>query len=184
MAENTKKSLTRQEFLDYCGRGLLIFGLGGIAGKLGARKARGETVWQIDPTRCTQCGQCATHCVLDQSAVKCFHNYVICGYCDLCTGYFGADPIELHEGAENQICPVNALKRRYVDEPYFEYTIDEDRCIGCARCVDGCTRHGNGSLYLQVRHDICTNCNQCSIAAACPSDAYVRVPADNPYISR
>jgi electron transport complex protein RnfB len=33
-----------------------------------------------------------------------------------------------------------------------------------------------------VRHDRCKNCNECSIAAACPSQAYKRVPADQPYL--
>jgi electron transport complex protein RnfB len=41
---------------------------------------------------------------------------------------------------------------------------------------------GNGSLFLQVRHDRCKNCNECSIAAACPSQAYTRVPAHQPYL--
>ena len=27
----------------------------------------------------------------------------------------------------------------------------------------------------------CVNCNRCAIADACPSDAFVRVPADDPY---
>ena len=60
--------------------------------------------------------------------------------------------------------------------------IDEKLCIGCARCVKGCADHGNGSLSLQVRHDRCLNCNECSIAKACPSDAFRRVPASQPYI--
>jgi electron transport complex protein RnfB len=162
-----------------------VLAVGGGAGALLARQGRaGEMVWQIDPTRCNQCGQCATHCVLDQSAVKCFHEFRMCGYCELCTGFFDPQPNELHEGAENQLCPVGALKRRFVEEPYFEYTIDEQLCTGCGRCVEGCARFGNGSLYLQVRHDLCQHCNECAIAAACPSDAFIRVPADRPYINR
>jgi len=38
----------------------------------------------------------------------------------------------------------------------------------------------NGSLYLQVRHDVCVNCNECAIAVACPAQAFVRVPASSP----
>ncbi|MCB1077044.1 MAG: hypothetical protein KDM64_04355, partial [Verrucomicrobiae bacterium] len=34
----------------------------------------------------------------------------------------------------------------------------------------------------QVRHDICVNCNNCSIAMQCPSDAWVRLPLDQPYL--
>ena len=63
-----------------------------------------------------------------------------------------------------------------------EYTIDEPLCIGCAKCVKGCNAFGNGSLFLQVRHDRCLNCNECSIAAACPSQAYKRVPSNEPYL--
>jgi electron transport complex protein RnfB len=37
-------------------------------------------------------------------------------------------------------------------------------------------------LHLQIRHNLCLNCNQCSIASNCPSDAISRVPADEPYI--
>jgi electron transport complex protein RnfB len=55
-------------------------------------------------------------------------------------------------------------------------------CIGCGKCVTGCSAFGNGSLFLQVRHDRCLNCNSCSIARSCPSNAYKRVPAHDPYI--
>ncbi|MBL7138671.1 MAG: 4Fe-4S binding protein, partial [Bacteroidales bacterium] len=64
----------------------------------------------------------------------------------------------------------------------FEYTIDEELCIGCGKCVKGCNAFGNGSLQLQVRQNICNNCNECSIARNCPSDAYSRVPANTPYL--
>ena len=48
----------------------------------------------------------------------------------------------------------------------LEYIIDEELCIGCAKCVKGCAAFGNGSLHLQVRHDRCLNCNECTIATA------------------
>lgn len=179
-----KKKMTRQDFLGRCGRALGAAAIGGGMGALAVRATRGEPVWQIDPDKCKQCGQCATHCVLDKSAVRCFHAFAMCGYCNLCTGFFVAQPSELNEGAENQICPVGAIERRFVEEPYFEYTVDEEKCIGCGRCVQGCTQYGNGSLYLQVRHDICLNCNQCNIAAHCPADAFVRRPANDPYVNR
>ncbi len=84
--------------------------------------------------------------------------------------------------AENQLCPTGAIERRFVEDPYYQYSIDEPLCIGCGKCVEGCEAFGNGSLFLQIRHDRCVNCNQCSIAAACPSDAFVRVPASKPYL--
>jgi electron transport complex protein RnfB len=48
--------------------------------------------------------------------------------------------------------------------------------------VEGCARFGNGSLFLQIRHDRCLNCNECAISRACPGDAFRRVPADHPYL--
>ena len=55
------------------------------------------------------------------------------------------------------------------------------QCDGCGRCVKGCTNMGNGSLFMQIRHDRCVNCNDCSIARACPVEAISRVPASAPY---
>ena len=139
-------------------------------------------VWQLDPNRCVQCGRCATSCVLTPSAVKCVHAFEICGYCKLCFGFFQPGAVALTEAAENQRCPVGAIRRRFVEPPYFEYTIDEELCVGCGRCVKGCTTFGNGSLHLQVRHDRCARCNECAIGRDCPSRAFRRVPAAWPYL--
>ncbi len=139
-------------------------------------------VWQLDPQKCVQCGRCATECVLASSAVKCVHEFELCGYCELCFGYFQSHANELNAGAENQLCPTGAIRRKLVEKPYYEYTIDESLCIGCAKCVKGCGSFGNGSLYLQVRHDRCVDCNQCAIATACPANAFQRVPATSPYL--
>ncbi|MEI8372110.1 MAG: hypothetical protein WCJ35_04650 [Planctomycetota bacterium] len=140
-------------------------------------------IWQLDPNRCIACGRCQTNCVLDLSAVKAVNCFALCGYCDNCTGYFPTKDYVLDTGAENQLCPTGAIARKYIDKqggvPYFEYTIDESLCIACGKCVVGC-RLMNGSLYLQVRHDRCLNCNECSIAVACPAEAFCRVPADSP----
>lgn len=179
------KEITRREFL-----ALGLRGAGGLLGAttiglLAARAVRGETVWQIDPSKCIQCGNCATACVLKPSAVKCVHAFAQCGYCELCFGFFQTEPTQpnsLTTAAENQQCPLGAIKRSYVEDPYYQYVIDEKLCIGCGRCVKGCNHFGNGSLFLQVRHDRCVHCNQCSIATACPAQAYTRVPANKPYL--
>ena len=200
---------TRREFLNQFIRGGILAGLGLLGGGLIFRRkirescgfdfacgscsgsagcnlpegiANRQLVWQLDPAKCIQCGRCATNCVLTPSAVKCTHVYAMCGYCDLCGGYFKPDTKTLTTGAENQLCPTNAIKRKYIEDPFFEYTIDEPLCIGCAKCVKGCGAFGNGSLQLQVRHDRCVNCNQCSIARNCPAEAYSRVPAGKPYL--
>jgi len=158
-------------------------GMGATASWFVRRLPREPMVWQIDPDRCIACRKCETECVLDVSAVKAVNCFALCGYCDVCTGYFPTEDYELDTGAENQLCPTGAIRRRFVEEQggvrFFEYTIDEQLCIGCGKCVAGC-RLMNGSLYLQVRHDVCVNCNECAIAVACPVQAFVRVPAGSP----
>jgi electron transport complex protein RnfB len=182
MNEQHNVSVTRRRFMR---EGLWGACLAGLAAAVGfaARKSRGrEWVWQIDPYKCIACGHCATRCVLEESAVKCTHQFAICGYCKICFGFFQPEPTAINEGAENQMCPTGALQRKFIEDPYFQYTIDETLCNGCGKCVKGCNAFGNGSLFLQIHHDRCLNCNQCSIAAACPAQAFQRVPADHPYL--
>jgi electron transport complex protein RnfB len=179
--ESNSKSKNRREFIQSGVRLSLALALGSVSGLALSRVIKDDYVWQIDPFECTQCGRCATECVMTPSAVKCVHAYDLCGYCDLCGGYFKPDANELSTAAENQLCPTAAIERKFIEEPYFEYIINEDLCIGCAKCVKGCTSFGNGSLHLQIIHDICLNCNDCSIARVCPSDAIRRVKADKAY---
>jgi Na+-translocating ferredoxin:NAD+ oxidoreductase subunit B len=177
-----KNSIDRRRFIRNGMRLTLALTLGGVGTVAATRAAKDKWVWQIDPFKCQQCGRCADYCVLGPSAVKCIHAFDLCGYCDLCGGYFKPGATSLTTGAETMLCPTAALSRKFIEEPFFEYTIDEDLCIGCAKCVKGCTSFGNGSLHLQIIHDLCKNCNQCSIARVCPSDAISRVPGSKPYL--
>lgn len=181
---NPKKSpIERRKFLQILGTaaagGSILLVAGGLASRL--NKAQAGQYWQIDPSKCTQCGRCETHCVLNVSAVKCIHANKVCGYCDLCGGYYRSNVKELNTAAENLMCPTGAIKRKFVEDPYFEYTIDESLCNGCAKCVKGCTSFGNGSLYLQIKRDLCVDCNECQIAKVCPANAISRVPLDVVY---
>jgi Na+-translocating ferredoxin:NAD+ oxidoreductase subunit B len=169
------KTQDRRKFIQNGVRLSLLLSLGTISVAALRKVTTDDYVWQIDPFKCTQCGRCATECVMKPSAVKCIHAYALCGYCDLCGGYLKPDANARTTAAENQLCPTAAIERRFIEEPYFEYHIIEDLCIGCAKCVAGCTSFGNGSLHLQIIHDICVNCNECSIARACPSNAIKRV---------
>ena len=169
--------LKRREFLRMCGTAIAGGSViaAGTALALKSRGAKGNVFWQIDPAKCTQCGRCETHCVLPVSAVKCIHANRVCGYCDLCGGYYISNVKDLNTAAENMMCPTGAITRQFVEDPYFEYTIDEDLCNGCGKCVKGCSSFGNGSLYLQIKQDICVQCNECKIAQVCVSDAIQRV---------
>jgi len=175
---------TRRSFLKTCCRYGAAAGLAGTAALLAnqQRITSDELVWQIDPHKCIGCGVCAYRCVKLISAVKCFHTYTMCGYCDLCTAFFDPQPLSRDEGAENQLCPTDAFSRREVESPYFEYIIDHNLCVGCGKCVDGCFTLGNGSLYLQISQDMCLQCNQCSIALHCPTKAIEQIPAKQAYL--
>jgi electron transport complex protein RnfB len=151
-----------------CAAGVLAAAAAATAGVAARRVTDDDRVWQLDPEKCTQCGRCATSCVLKPSAVKCVHAYDVCGYCELCGGYHQPNVRVTDTAAENQLCPTAAIKRTFIEDPYYEYTIIEDLCIGCAKCVKGCTSFGN--------------CNECAIARDCPARAFRRVPASRPYI--
>ena len=185
MSDGVKKTDRR----GFIGDGIRVCGAitaGALTGFLAGRKSRGgEMRWQLDPDKCVACGNCATYCVLDESAVKCVQCFDMCGYCNRCTGYYTLDGLDSRDtAAEDLLCPTEAVIRTFVEgkagQNFYEYTIDAEACIGCAMCVKGCALM-NGSLYLQVMHDRCVNCNECAIAVACPSDAFVQVPSDKPY---
>ncbi len=184
MENGKNKYQSRRDFVRAAGRIIVATPLVVIPALLAKKASAKGYVWQIDPFKCTMCGQCKTNCVLTPSASKCTHAFKMCGYCDLCGGYLRQGVKTISTGAENQMCPTGAIKRKFIEEPYFEYTIDEKLCDGCAKCVKGCVDFGNGSLYMQIRHNICVNCNECSIARTCPSNAISRVPADQPYLRK
>ena len=176
------KPIKRRDFIKTGLQAAAFLSLASITGYSLKKSMSDKLVWQIDPYKCVQCGRCATNCVLNISAVICMHIYKMCGYCDLCGGYFKPQVKKLDTAAENQLCPTKALKRSFVETPYYQYNIDEELCNGCGKCVKGCGAFGNGSLHLQINHDFCKNCNQCSISTVCPADAIVRIPASKGYL--
>lgn len=187
---DVNQNSNRRTFCKSAARWLAASTLIGAAGMLEMRRQKasganaGETVWQIDPHLCIACGACAVECVKLQSAVKCFHRFDMCGYCDLCTGFFDPQPLARNTGAENQLCPTGAIRRRFVEEPYYEYTIDEELCVGCGKCVEGCVSLGNGSLYLQINQHLCDQCHECAIATCCPAQAIKKISAAELYCSK
>ena len=175
--------------------GGLIFRPNGLGG-LTARAA--DKVWQLNPSLCDSCkalvnpasrnadgwGRCATECVLKLSAVKAVNDFNKCGYCLICPAYHDVTSEKDEFGVPSKtVCPQNAILRKAVGEVdpydpknnYYMYTIDESLCNGCGICVTNCKPPmGNGSLRLEVRHNLCVDCNRCSIAQACPTTAFFR----------
>lgn len=184
MKEKKNMYQTRRDFVRKTGKILMVAPIAALPVVLSKKVSASGNVWQIDPHKCTACELCRTSCVLTPSAVKAVHAYVMCGYCDLCGGYLRQGAKIINTAAENQMCPTAAITRRFVEEPYFEYTIDEDLCDGCGKCVKGCGDFGNGSLYLQINQDLCVYCNECAIARICPSNAVSRVSDRDQYIPK
>ncbi len=184
----------RREMLGHTARVAGLAALGGAAAYLTTKAGRAD-LWQIDPTRCLVsklgvhnvevCQRCATECVVALSAVRAVNDYSKCGRCYICPAYFDImSEMDMDTYLPSQkLCPRDAIRREPIGEVdpsdpannYYEYLIDDELCNGCGKCVMGCKEPaGLGSIVLEVRHDICVNCNRCSISAACPEDAYFR----------
>ena len=184
---------TRRDVLKIAARGTGVVALGGLATFL-VTKAGADGTWQIDPSKCIDirlgatgveiCDKCAVSCVLPLSAVRAVNDYVKCGRCCICPAYYDVTSEVGPDGLPSRkLCPRDAIERKAIGEvdPYdplnnfYEYLIDEEKCNGCGTCVMRCKEPaGLGSIRLEVRQNLCLDCNRCSIAQACPEEAYDR----------
>ena len=120
------------------------------------------------------------------SAVRAVNNFSACGRCYICPAYYKITSAVGPDGLPSEkVCPRDAIERTPIgwidpDDPannFYEYTIDETKCNGCGLCVMECKEPaGLSSIVLEVRHNVCLDCNRCSIASVCPEDAYDRRP--------
>jgi len=192
---------SRRTFLQRTGQAACAVAIAGTGAVLGRRACRGDA-WVIAPNRCINirlgvtgadnvCKVCAEQCVLPLSAVRAVNDHARCGRCCICPAYFDVRSQVGPDGLPSKkLCPRDAIVRTPIGDidpldplnNFYEYTIDDERCNGCGLCVMECKDPaGLGSIRLEVRYDLCLRCNQCSIAMACPDDAYVRVgPAPAP----
>ena len=190
----SKKKYTRREMLGHTARGAALVGLGGTAGLLWL-KANKSYAWSINIGKCVNsklgavgvetCEVCATDCVLSLSAVRAVNTFADCGRCYICPAYYKITSAVGPDGLPSEkVCPRDAIKREAIgwidpDDPannFYEYIIDEVKCNGCGRCIMECKEPaGLSSIKLEVRHNVCLDCNRCSIATACPEEAYERL---------
>ena len=190
---------TRREVLGHAARGTGLLVLGGAVVYL-TKKAGADGAWAIDPTKCVNirlgatgvevCERCATNCVLPLSAVRAVNEYSKCGRCCICPAYFDVKSEIGRDGLPTgKLCPRDAIERVAIgdvdpDDPlnnFYDYHIDETLCNGCGMCVMGCKEPaGLSSIRLEVRHNLCVDCNRCAIAMVCPDDALARKPCSSP----
>ena len=131
--------------------------------------------WGINNEDCVGCGGCATTCVLPKSAVIAVMNDEICAHRADCPAFFKGGKIR--EDREYDNCPTGALIRTDNGDGTFNYSIDEDKCIGCGKCTKLCQRKGEGALTLVIDGDKCVDCDLCQISVQCPTDAVNREKA-------
>ena len=185
---------SRREMLGHAARGAVLLGLGGTAVVLSI-KAHKTYAWVIDAEKCVNsklgvlgvdvCELCASECVITLSAVRAVNEFSQCGRCYICPAYFKITSAVGPDGLPSEkVCPTDAIQREAIgwidpDDPannFYDYTIDERLCNGCGRCVMECKEPaGLSSIRLEVRHNVCLDCNRCSIAQACPEEAYDRL---------
>ena len=92
--------------------GACLAGVGGVVGFAAQKGRKTDLLWQIDPYKCIACGNCATHCVLEDSAVKCMHVHAICGYCRICFGFSRLDAMPAELAAIPAAAPIWRSWRR------------------------------------------------------------------------
>jgi len=181
--------------LGHAARGAAFLGLAGTAGVL-SLKAHKTYAWDIAADRCINsklgevgveiCERCATECVITLSAVRAVNRFAACGRCYVCPAYYKITSAVGPDGLPSEkVCPRDAIERKAIgwidpEDPannFYEYIIDEKKCNGCGRCVMECKEPaGLSSITLEVRHNVCLDCNRCSIAKVCPEEAFDRLP--------
>ncbi|MFH0761026.1 MAG: 4Fe-4S dicluster domain-containing protein [Bacteroidota bacterium] len=181
------KAAGRRKFIIMAGRAACGLALGAVAYRVVGKHftedeagPRTRHAWQIDSDKCKGCDLCKTMCVRKPSAVKAVNDQKKCSFCVVCYGHITNRHIDsdkiMSEG--KRVCPWDAVIRvDYSGRPdgYFIYEIDDDKCDGCGKCVELCSKKGTKSMFLIIRPDLCLNCNTCNIAVHCPEKAVDKV---------
>jgi len=124
----------------------------------------------IDPEACIGCGICAESCVRPESAVKAQIDQSKLERIEFNPAMFRKVKGTPSSGAENLVCPTNAIVRTKVNDTTWNYAIESAKCIGCGGCTVRSKMKGDGAFTLNVTDD-CFSCNECAIEVKCPTGA-------------
>jgi CRP-like cAMP-binding protein/Fe-S-cluster-containing hydrogenase component 2 len=149
----------------------------------------GESVLLIDLDTCTKCDDCVTACATTHGGTPRFvregirvSHYSVPTACYQCT-----DPVCMIG------CPTGAISRPLGT---LQVLIDQDTCIGCHRCVNGCPWHNivpvpHYSSALGREIELATKCDLCvgrkegpACVQMCPHGSAVRVDLKDPAVVR
>lgn len=181
------ENLNRRKFITNAGRAVCGLALGGLVYRVVSSQVNTDDpgpltrhAWQINLDKCTACGKCQTLCVRKPSAVKAVNDQKKCSFCVVCYGHITETRMDsdkiMSEGT--RVCHTDAVIRKEYSggkDGYFVYTIDDNKCDACCKCVEYCSKRGTKSMFLIIRPDLCLNCNNCNIATYCPEKAVEKV---------
>jgi CRP-like cAMP-binding protein/Fe-S-cluster-containing hydrogenase component 2 len=149
----------------------------------------GESVLLIDLETCTKCDDCVRACAATHGGIPRFiregirvSHYSVPTACYQCT-----DPVCMIG------CPTGAISRPLGT---LQVLINQDTCIGCHRCVNGCPWHNivpvpfySRSLGREI--ELATKCDLCvgraegpACVQMCPHGSAVRVDFKDPAVVR
>lgn len=124
-----------------------------------------------DSSICRGCATCVAACSLFHGGVSGRNLSRVDISRDFLAGQFVQNVCRQCEGPECMLaCPVEGAM--YVDTTTGARMIDEDKCIGCGRCVDACQFH---AVKLDVQREVALKCDLCGgdpqCVAVCPTGA-------------
>jgi Fe-S-cluster-containing hydrogenase component 2 len=149
----------------------------------------GESVLLIDLETCTKCDDCVRACAATHGGTPRFvregirvSHYSVPTACYQCT-----DPVCMIG------CPTGAISRPLGT---LQVVINQDTCIGCHRCVNGCPWHNIMPVPFHSRTlgrdiELATKCDLCvgraegpACVQMCPHGSAVRVDLKDPEVVR
>jgi carbon-monoxide dehydrogenase iron sulfur subunit len=124
-----------------------------------------------DPSICRGCATCVAACSLFHGGISGRNMSRVDISRDFLAGRFVQNVCRQCEGPECMLaCPVEGAM--YIDPTTGARMVDEDKCLGCGRCVDACQF---GAVKLDLQREVALKCDLCGgdpqCVAVCPTGA-------------